>query len=194
MQFRRLDLPGVFEIQGQPAADQRGQFVRIWCRGEFLSQGLTGEFVQASLAWTQRRGTLRGLHYQLPPHSETKLVRCVRGAAYVVVADLRPDSPSHTDWVSIELSAENRKAIYVPQGCAQGYQTLVDDTELLYQMSQYYEPSAARGVRYDDPALNIRWPLPAQRVSPRDRTWGDYSVAGLVDQDVGRASKSNRKV
>ncbi|HWB14669.1 MAG TPA: dTDP-4-dehydrorhamnose 3,5-epimerase [Pirellulales bacterium] len=174
MRFSKTTVAGVWLIDIEPIVDERGFFARAWCRHEFEQHGCGEPFVQASVAVSRRQGTLRGLHYQLPPHQEAKLVRATRGAAYVVALDLRHDSPGYGRWCAAELTAENRRMIYVPPGCAQGYQTLADDSELLYQMSAFYAPDAARGVRYDDPAFAIRWPLDVAVISAKDRSWPDY--------------------
>jgi dTDP-4-dehydrorhamnose 3,5-epimerase len=168
-------LEGVFVIEAEKLHDHRGYFARVWCEREFAEHHLPMQIVQASIAYSRAKGTLRGLHYQAEPHGEIKLVRCTRGAAYVVLVDLRPDSPTAKSWIGVELSAENARGLYVPKGVAQGYQTLADDTELYYQMSHVYVPEAARGVRFDDPALAIRWPLETTVISDRDRSWPDYA-------------------
>lgn len=178
MIFLSTEIEGAHLIDIEPIMDERGFFARAWCQREFLSRGLVACMVQTNLALTCERGTLRGLHYQAAPHAEAKLVRCIQGAAYVVAVDLRRESASYLRWVGAELSARNRRALYVPPGCAQGYQTLADQTELLYQMSAFYVPEAARGLRYDDPALGIRWPLEARNLSPRDRAWPPYGLYG----------------
>ena len=174
MRFTKTTVEGVWLIDIEPIVDERGLFARVWCQREFERHGCGERFVQASVVQTTGRGTLRGLHYQLPPHEEAKLVRATRGAAYVVVLDLRHDSPSYRRWCAAELTAENRRTLYVPRGCAQGYQTLADDSELLYQMSAFYEPEAARGVRHDDPGFDICWPLDVSVMSAKDRSWPDY--------------------
>ena len=174
MRFTKTTVEGAWVIDIEPIVDERGLFARAWCRREFEEHGCGESFVQASVAVSTRRGTLRGLHYQLPPHQETKLVRATKGAAYVVVLDLRHDSSSYRRWCAAELSAENHRTLYVPPGCAQGYQTLADDSELFYQMSTFYAPDAARGVRYDDPGFDIRWPLEVAVISAKDRSWPDY--------------------
>jgi dTDP-4-dehydrorhamnose 3,5-epimerase len=176
MKFQTTKISGVAVIDLEPLADERGFFARSWCAHEFAAQGLTTTIAQTSLAYTAQVGTVRGLHYQASPHAEEKLVRCVRGAAYVVVADLRRESPTHREWIGVELSAENRRMLYVPRHCAQGYQTLVNDTELLYQMSEFYVPESARGVAYDDPAFGIVWPLPVSLISPKDQSWKLYAA------------------
>jgi dTDP-4-dehydrorhamnose 3,5-epimerase len=174
MRFTATEIAGAWLIDIDRLADERGFFARVWCRQEFAAHGCETDLVQASLAYTERRGTLRGLHYQAAPHEEAKLVRCVRGSAYVVIADRRPKSASYRRWIAAELTADNRRALYVPPGCAQGYQTLADDTELLYQMTTAYAPQSARGIRHDDPAFAIAWPLPITLISDRDQSWPDY--------------------
>ncbi len=174
MQFITTDIAGAWLIDVERSTDERGFFARVWCQREFAAHGCVQPPAQMSIAFSQRRGTLRGLHYQAAPHEEAKLVRAIKGAAYVVVLDLRHDSPNYRRWLGAELSADNRRALYVPPGCAQGYQTLADDTELLYQISEFYEPMAARGVRYDDPGFAIHWPLPVTIISDKDRNWPNY--------------------
>jgi dTDP-4-dehydrorhamnose 3,5-epimerase len=180
MIFVPLKIDGAFLIDLEPLCDERGFFARSWCCEEFARRGLAGEVRQTNVAYTLRRGTLRGLHYQVAPHEEAKLVRCTRGAAYVVALDLRPSSPTCQHWVAAELTADNRRTIYVPPGCAQGYQTLADETEVFYQMSQSYAPEAGRGVRFDDPAFAIRWPLEVTAISDKDRSWPDYRILGTL--------------
>jgi len=156
-------------------ADERGYLARTFCEEEFAEHGLVTRFVQSSTIFSSRRNTLRGLHYQRAPHREVKLVRCIRGAARVTIVDLRLESPTHAEWLSAELTSENCRLLYVPEGFAQGYQTLADDTEVLYQMSHHYVPEAATGVRWDDPAFGIDWPPATERViSARDGAWPDY--------------------
>lgn len=174
MKFLQTELEGVLLVDVEPMADDRGWFARCWCREEFARQGFCIDMVQASLAETRRRGTLRGLHFQASPHGEHKLVRCLRGSAYFAALDLRRESNTYKRWLGVELSAENRRALFVPKGCANGYQALADDTEVLYMMSESYHPAAACGVRYDDPAFGIRWPLEVTAMSDRDRQWSDY--------------------
>lgn len=176
MIFRNTEIDGAYLVDLDLLQDERGFFARSWCQHEFSAQGLVTDLAQANIAFTLRRGTLRGMHYQAAPHEEAKLVRCTRGAAYVVALDLRRNSPSWRRWISVELTAENRRAIYVPPGCAQGYQTLEDETETFYQMSTFYAPGAARGIRFDDPLFNIQWPLSVTTISDRDRNWPDYSL------------------
>ena len=176
MIFTPVEIEGVWLVDLEPVCDERGFFARSWCREEFARGGLATEVRQTNIACTRRRGTLRGLHYQAAPYEEAKLVRCTRGAAFVVALDLRPESPTYARWVGAELSAENRRAMYVPPGCAQGYQTLADDTEVFYQMSQSYVPEAGRGVRFDDAAFALRWPLEIAAISQKDRSWPDYPL------------------
>lgn len=176
MIFRETALPGVFVIEPEPWEDQRGFFARTWCQREFAEHGLDPRLVQCSVSFNRRRGTLRGMHYQAPPHAEAKLIRCTRGAIWDVALDLRSGSPTFGQHVGEELSAANRAALYIPEGFAHGFQTLEDDTEVLYQMSEFYAPDAARGIRFDDPAFGIRWPLPEPIMLNRDRTYPDFAV------------------
>jgi dTDP-4-dehydrorhamnose 3,5-epimerase len=176
MIFLPTEIEGAHLIDLEPIMDDRGFFARSWCQREFLRRGLVACVVQTNIAQTHERGTLRGLHYQAAPHAEAKLVRCTHGAAFVVAVDLRRDSPSYLRWIGTELTAKNRRALYVPPDCAQGYQTLADQTEVFYQMSEFYVPEAARGLRYDDPAMGINWPLEARNLSPRDRTWPPFRI------------------
>lgn len=176
MIFAATAIAGAYRVELEPVADARGFFARAWCRREFAAHGADDDLVQVNLAYSIERGTLRGLHFQAAPHEETKFVRCVRGAAFVVAADLRPASPTYLQWIGVELSAENRSGLLVPKGCAQGYQTLAEGTEMLYQMSAYYAPAAARGLRFDDAALGVRWPLEPRALSGRDLTWPAYEV------------------
>jgi dTDP-4-dehydrorhamnose 3,5-epimerase len=177
MRFTRTALAGVVLVDVEPHIDERGLFARTWCRREFGAEGLSDQLVQCSLSLTHRRGTLRGLHYQAPPHEENKLVRCTRGAVHDVVVDLRPDSPTFCQHLAVELSAENRRAVYVPQGCAHGFQTLTDDAEVFYQMSEFHAAAASRGVRWDDPRFGIRWPVPNPFLNPRDASYPDFADA-----------------
>ncbi len=175
MILTELPLPGAFLVEMEKLTDERGYFARTFCRAEFARAGLTSPVEQCSTSFNRRRGTLRGMHFQVAPHGEAKLVRCTRGALYDVIVDLRPDSPTRTRWVGVELTADNRRALYVPEGFAHGYQTLADETETYYQVSAFYAPSAERGVRWDDPAFAIEWPDPEPAVmSEKDRNWPDY--------------------
>jgi dTDP-4-dehydrorhamnose 3,5-epimerase len=169
--FRRQSVQGVRLVESTPVEDDRGYFARIYCRAELEAEGVDFPISQSSVAFSRRAHTLRGLHYQEAPHAEQKLVRCIRGEAFVAVLDLREDSESYGEWCGWTLSQANRLSLYVPAGCAQGYQTLRDDTEMLYSMSVPYAPEAARGVRYDDPAAGIAWPAPPAVISERDLRW-----------------------
>lgn len=174
MKFSTTKIPAVLEIHIEPHLDERGFFARTWCRREFEAQGLETELVQCSVSFNTRKGTLRGMHYQVPPHAEAKLVRCVRGSIYDVVADLRPESPTFKQWVAVVLNAETHNMVYVPKGCAHGFLTLEDETEVLYQMSEFYDARSARGVRWDDPAFRIAWPGKVEVISERDRTYANF--------------------
>jgi dTDP-4-dehydrorhamnose 3,5-epimerase len=175
--FTAARLQDAFVIDVERRGDERGYLARTYCEQEFAAHGLVTRFVQASTIFSPKRDTLRGLHFQTAPHGEVKLVRCTRGAAQVTIVDLRPDSPTHTHWLSVELSPENGRLLYVPKGFAQGYQTLVNDTEVAYQMSHEYVPEAASGVRWNDPAFRIEWPAAERRIiSERDRAWPDYET------------------
>lgn len=171
MRFTLTPVPGAQVIDPAPHEDDRGRFMRAWCMREFAGHGLDFLPVQANMGLSVRRGTLRGMHFQEAPALEAKLVRCTRGTIFDVVLDLRPESSAYRVWYSAELSAENGRMLYIPEGCAHGYQTLEDDTEMFYMTSAFYTPGAARGVRYDDPAFAIQWPLPASIVSEQDRDW-----------------------
>lgn len=175
MRFVETELAGAYVIDLDPIEDERGFFARAWCRRELEGQGLSAELAQCNLSLSRRKGTLRGMHYQEPPHAEIKLVRCVRGAIYDVIVDLRRDSPTYTRWFAAELSADNRRALYVPEGFAHGFQTLADDTETFYMISAEHAPAAARGVRWDDTAFEIEWPEREHALlSERDRSWPDF--------------------
>ncbi len=171
MRFHATALPGLVRIAPEPHADARGHFVRVVCAETFAAAGLVGTFPQTSLSYNRLAGTLRGMHFQRAPHAETKLVRCARGAIYNVVVDLREGSPTHRRWVGFELSAENGLSLYVPPGLAHGFQTLTDAAEVAYAITPSHVPGFAEGVRPDDPALAIAWPLPVSVIAERDRTW-----------------------
>ena len=177
MIFLPTRLADAFLIDVERHADGRGFLARTFCEREFAEQGLPMRIVQSSTIHSRRRHTLRGLHYQEAPHAEIKLVRCTRGSIYLVMVDLRPGSETRNEWLGVELSARAERLAYVPEGFAQGYQTLEDDAEVLYQMSHPYVPEAARGVRWNDPAFGIVWPAAAPRIiSARDQAWPNYSV------------------
>ena len=171
MIFHETALSSAFVIELTSHSDERGEFARAFCRDEFAAHGLATDFVQGNVSVNPARGTLRGMHYQVGDHAEVKLIRCVRGAIYDVIVDLRPHSRTYRKWIGVELSPRRLQMLYVPVDFAHGFQTLEDDTEVNYLVSAAYAPKAARGVRYDDPALAIRWPLPATRISDADKSW-----------------------
>lgn len=171
MKFTATPLAGSFVVELARMEDERGFFARSFCREEFLAHGLNPTIMQCNVSWNRLKGTLRGLHYQAAPHEEAKLVRCTRGAVFDVIVDLRLESPTRYRWHAVTLDAQNRLALYVPTGFAHGFQTLESDSELLYQMSEFYKPELARGLRWDDPRLAIAWPLPNPIVSDRDRAY-----------------------
>ncbi|HXT71675.1 MAG TPA: dTDP-4-dehydrorhamnose 3,5-epimerase [Vicinamibacterales bacterium] len=172
MKFIETAIPGVFIIDSVAFDDDRGTFVPAWLPDEFTARGLSTNIAQASLVRTHRRGTIRGVHFQADPFAEAKTIRVIRGAVFDVAVDLRPDSPTYRRWVGCELSDANRRMLYLPVGCAHGYQTLVDDTDVLYFVSAPYSPPHQRGVRWNDPALGIQWPLgPPTSINERDATY-----------------------
>lgn len=171
MRFEETPLAGAFVIEIEPHADDRGFFARAYCAREFEEHGLEPRVVQANLSYNRSKGTLRGMHYQAPPAGEAKLVRCIRGAIHDVIVDLRRDSPTYLQHVGVDLTAENRRALFVPALFAHGFQTLEDEVEVFYQVSEFYTPGAERGLRHDDPALGISWPLPVSEISDKDRSW-----------------------
>lgn len=178
MIFTETEVAGVYVVAIEPRGDERGFFARTFCRDEFERHGLNPHVDQCNVSLSMEAGTLRGMHFQLPPHEEAKLVRCTRGALFDVALDLRPESPSYLRWVGVELSADNRRMLYVPEGCAHGFQTLVPETEAFYQVSAAYAPEAERGVRWDDDAFGIEWPEADERViSEKDRAWPDWDRA-----------------
>lgn len=174
MQFHETKLRGAFEIQLDPRPDERGFFARSWCQKEFEENRLNSRLVQCNVSFTSHKGTLRGIHYQEPPHAEAKVVRCTKGAIYDVVVDLRQESSTYKEWIAVILTAANHNMVYVPEGCAHGFLTLEDETEVFYQMSEYYRPESARGVRWNDPAFQIAWPNKVEVISERDRTYPDF--------------------
>lgn len=176
MKFTEADIAGAYLIDLERHGDDRGFFARVFCEEEVAAHGLTAEMVQINTSYSADAGTLRGLHYQAAPHEEAKLMRCVRGSIYDVVADMRPDSPTYLQWMGVRLTADNRRMVYVPEGCAHGFLTLEADTEVIYPVSAFYAPEAERGVRYDDPALGIDWPADVRVVSEKDRAWPDVDV------------------
>jgi dTDP-4-dehydrorhamnose 3,5-epimerase len=174
MEFIETSLKGAFVVRFKKIEDERGYFARAWCCEEFLQHGLISQMVQLNVGFSHRRGTVRGMHYQLAPHAEAKFVRCTRGAIYDVIVDLRKDSPTLGQWHGIELTPDNGLMVYVPEGFAHGCQTVQDNTEMYYMTSALFAPTAARGVRYNDPAFGITWPLPVSFISATDRDWPDF--------------------
>jgi dTDP-4-dehydrorhamnose 3,5-epimerase len=171
MQFIPTSLEGAWIVELEPHRDSRGFFARTYCAQEFSDQGLVNSFVQCNTSWNARQGTIRGMHYQVPPSSEAKLVRCTAGALLDVIVDLRPASPTYLETYSVELTAANRLALYIPELFAHGFQTLEDSTEVFYQMSEFYDPKHGRGLRYNDPELGIKWPLSVASISAQDSSW-----------------------
>jgi len=189
VRFIETELSGAFIIEPERLEDSRGFFARISCSKEFEENGLVSRFVQTSIAFNHRRGTLRGMHLQVAPHEEVKTVRCTAGSIYDVIVDLRPDSSTYRAWIGVDLSAENRRTLYVPKGFAHGYQTLEDGAEVYYEMSEYFAPESARGIRWDDPSIAIRWPDAEDRViSDKDRQLPYLATlsAGDLDKEAGR--------
>lgn len=175
MIFTETRLAGAYVIEIERHEDERGFFARTFCAREFGERGLATRFVNTNLSRTLSKGTLRGLHYQVPPDAEAKLVRCTRGAIWDAVVDLRPDSPTAGEWVGVELSRDSGRMVYVPEGFAHGFLTLTDDVEAVYQISAFYAPESERGLRWDDPAIGIEWPAPVRIVSEKDRAWPPYA-------------------
>ena len=175
MRFVALALGGVYQIEPERLEDPRGFFARTWCSREFLAHGLNPNLAQCNISFNRLSGTLRGLHFQTQPHEEAKVVRCTHGAIYDVVVDIRPRSPTFKCWLAVNLTAENRHMLYIPEGLAHGFQTLIDDTEVFYQMSEFYVPEAVRGVRWNDPSFGIVWPLETQVIAPRDQQFPDFA-------------------
>jgi dTDP-4-dehydrorhamnose 3,5-epimerase len=176
MLFSETQLKGAYIIEIEKLEDNRGFFARSWCQKEFEAHGLNPHVVQANVSYNKRKGTLRGMHYQKTPYEETKLVRCTKGAIYDVIIDLRPTSTTYGQWIGVELTKDNYKMLYVPENFAHGFQTLEDDSEAIYQVSQFYTPGAESGIRWDDPAFNIDWPIGVQVISDKDKSWPDYAL------------------
>jgi dTDP-4-dehydrorhamnose 3,5-epimerase len=166
--FRETKLKGAFVVEIEPRADDRGFFARVFCQREFAAHGLNPVIAQANIAFNKRKGTMRGMHFQFPPVAESKLVRTTKGALLDVICDLRPESPTYLQHIAVELTEDNHRALYVPERFAHGYQVLLDNTEAVYLMGEFYAPEAEGGVRYDDPRLGLEWPLPIVDVSPKD--------------------------
>ncbi len=175
MLFTETKLKGVFVIEPHLLEDDRGFFARTWCQRELVAQGLNPHLVQCSISFNKKKGTLRGMHYQVSPHEEVKIVRCTKGAIHDVIIDLRRESPTFKQYVAVVLKADNRKMLYIPERFAHGFQTLEDDTEIFYQMSEIYEPTCARGVKWNDPAFAIEWPPAERLIIERDQTYPDFS-------------------
>jgi dTDP-4-dehydrorhamnose 3,5-epimerase len=174
MIFKETNLQGAFVIEPEMLTDERGAFARIFCKKEFENHGLNPNIFQCSISLNKEKFTLRGMHFQKIPHAEAKLVRCSRGLIYDVIVDLRPNSPTYMGWTSIEISLENKRMVYVPEGFAHGFQTLEDNTEVIYQMSQFYSPGHSGGFRWDDPSFNIEWPTEPIVISPKDKIFSDF--------------------
>ncbi len=174
MKFTPTKLPGVRIIDIEERRDDRGFFARGWCRKEFEAQGLTARIAQANISYSRHKGTLRGMHYQVSPHEEAKVVRCTRGAIHDVIVDLREDSPTFKQWIGVELNQDNHRMLYVPEGFAHGFMTLRDDTEVFYLVSEFYTPGAEAGLRYNDPAFGIEWPGEPAVITDKDRSWPDF--------------------
>ena len=175
MKLHPTQLSGAYIIELEPIEDERGSFARTFCVKEFSQAGLHSTFEQCSASFNKKKGTLRGMHYQINPHQEAKLVRCTMGAIYDVIIDLRSDSPTYKQWIGIELSAQNRKMLYIPEGFAHGFQTLADATEVFYQISNSFVPSSARGVRWNDFAFDIKWPHDQRTISLKDQQYPDFA-------------------
>lgn len=175
MKFSETGLHGAVIVEIEQMKDQRGFFARTWCKREFEQYGLDSSLVQANVSYNRSRGTLRGMHYQVEPYGETKLVRCSQGAIYDVVIDLRPESPTYRKWVGVELTAENYRMLFVPKMFAHGFQTLIDDSVVTYQVGQFYTSGSERGIRYNDPVFGLRWPVEVSVISDKDKSWPDFS-------------------
>ncbi len=184
MRFIPTELEGAFVIELELIEDDRGFFARSWCAAEFESRKLDSRLVQCNVSFNRTRGTLRGMHYQKPPHEEVKLVRCTSGAIYDVIVDIRTDSPTCRKWVGVELTADNHRMLYVPRGFAHGFQTLTDDSEVFYQMSEAYHPASASGFRYDDPTVNVDWPVACAIVSDKDQALPLLGLQGNAESDA----------
>lgn len=178
MIFTEAVLTGAFVIDPEPVEDERGMFARTWCQKEFEAQGLNVRWVQSNISVNHRKGTLRGMHYQVAPHEEVKLIRCTMGAIYDVIVDLRATSPTYRHHVGMVLSAENHRTLYIPKQFAHGFLTLTDSSEVSYHMSEFYAPSSARGFRWDDPTFRIEWPEPFTVMSEKDRIWPTFFKNG----------------
>jgi len=174
MKFTETKLKGAFVVEIEKLSDDRGFFARSSCQKEFEAHGLTARVVQTNVSFNIKKGTMRGMHYQIAPHQECKLVRCTRGAIYDVIIDLRPESPTYKQWVGVELTADNYTMFFVPEDFAHGFITLADNTEITYQVSQFYTPGSEKGIRFDDPAFGIQWPQDVSVISDKDNNWPDF--------------------
>jgi dTDP-4-dehydrorhamnose 3,5-epimerase len=192
MIFTETEIHGAFLIDLEPIHDARGYFARSWCHREFEQRGLVAEIVQTNVCLTRLRGTIRGLHYQAPPCSEAKIVRCTQGEIHDVIVDLRPGSPTHLKWTGVRLAAAEHRMLYVPEGVAHGYQTLCDNVEILYYVSQFHSAAHERGVRYNDPSFQIIWPLAVSVVSEKDTSWGDFQGVTCMSKQRAEARVSAR--
>ncbi|BFU93480.1 MAG: dTDP-4-dehydrorhamnose 3,5-epimerase [Nitrospira sp.] len=179
MIFAETSLPGSYVVEVEKHEDERGFFARSWCVREFAAKGLDPHLVQCNVSFNKLKGTLRGLHYQIPPHAEVKLVRCTKGSLFDVIVDLRKDSPTFLKWFAIELTATNHRMLYIPKLFAHGFQTLEDDTEISYQMSEFYEPAASKGIRWNDPSLGINWPEADKTMSQKDQSYPDLEAGHI---------------
>jgi dTDP-4-dehydrorhamnose 3,5-epimerase len=178
MRFQETAIQGAYLVELEKLSDERGYFARTWCRREFAAHGLNPDLVQCSTSFNRAKFTLRGMHYQAEPHGEDKLVRCTRGSVYDVIIDVREDSPSFRGYHAEELTADNGKMLFIPKGVAHGFLTLADDSEVFYQMSEFYVPGAGCGVRWNDPAFGVEWPFEVRVISDRDRAYPDYLAMG----------------
>lgn len=181
MIFKKTPLKDACVIELERIEDERGFFARSWCVREFRQHGLNPNLVQCNVSFNKKKGTLRGMHYQAAPHEEAKLVRCTKGALYDAIIDLRRHSPTFQQWFGVELTAENRKMLYIPEGFAHGFQTLEDDTEVFYQMSEFHRPDSGRGLRWNDPQFGIAWPIEVAVISEGDARYPDFDVERLHD-------------
>ena len=176
MNFIETEIKDLFVVELNKIGDERGFFARAWCEKEFADKNLTSRMLQANTSYSKDKGTLRGLHYQVSPHEEAKLMRCIKGAIFDVAVDLRPDSKTYKKWFGIELTESNRKMLFIPEGFAHGYQTLVENTEAFYMSSAFYAPEAERGLRWNDPAIGINWPVTEElNITEKDQNWVDIS-------------------
>ena len=174
MIFTETKLKGAFVIDPERLEDERGFFARSWCQKEFKDHGIDTGFVQCNISFNRKKGTLRGLHYQAPPYEEAKLVRCTMGAIFDVIIDIRPESTTYKQWLSVDLTAENRRIVYIPAGFCHGFLTRMEDTEVFYQMSAFYAPGYGRGIRWNDPVFGIQWPEEVNVISDQDKSYQDF--------------------